>query len=456
MLVSSEAFIKWFDHLAFPPRPFFNATLAGMSMVFTLVMMIAVCAKKNKTIMSAPFIVVSVSLTISLFSEVVSWLYLPGLYSLSLYKVVFAVDFISIYLGCLAMFWYLDTYVYLLAHPEIRERKKWSGRFKLFVLIYSLMLFILFASSMWTEWYYVFDQGTFAGYKPAYRQIMLLSSIWQIVNVVRIVKEWEHIGSANAMLFMAYLVIPMAAFVTDTYDGLGLGCIVTAVILFVIFVRIDIAQGERLLEQKTLVAQKEAEMAETKMELMMSQIQPHFLYNALSTISYLCTQNPGEAQRATNEFANFLRGNLQYIGSKSPIPFEIEMEHVRNYLSIEKRRFPDRLIIEQNIRSKDFMIPALTMQTLVENAVKYSVNAKYDPTTVRIETQERPNENLVIIRDDGPGFDVNARLDNERRHIGLEGAKSRLKEMMDGYLEINSIIGQGTTVTIHIPKESKR
>lgn len=196
-------------------------------------------------------------------------------------------------------------------------------------------------------------------------------------------------------------------------------------------------------------------MAETKMDLMMSQIQPHFLYNALSSIAFLCTEDPEEAERATNEFSNYLRGNLKFLGSKLPVPFEMELQHVEQYLNIEKRRFSDRLNIVYDLPCKDFLIPALTLQTLVENAVRYSVNARYEPTTVKITSENTATEYLVRIIDNGPGFDPKAKHTDDRRHIGLDGARYRLKEMVNGYLEIDSVIGQGTTVTIHIPKEEQ-
>lgn len=210
-----------------------------------------------------------------------------------------------------------------------------------------------------------------------------------------------------------------------------------------------------MMAYQTKLAHKDAEMSETKMELMLMQIQPHFLYNALSTISYLCTHDPKDARQAVNEFSSYLKGNMESINTKAPVPFDTELAHVQNYLALEKRRFPTRLMVEYEIGPRNFMIPTLTLQTLVENAVRHGVGARYEPTTVHIQTSESLRHWIVRVADDGVGFDVAQLPDDGRQHIGLAGAKYRVQQMMGGEVQIDSIIGKGTEVTILIPKEAQ-
>ena len=104
-------------------------------------------------------------------------------------------------------------------------------------------------------------------------------------------------------------------------------------------------------------------------------------------------------------------------------------------------------------RAVEFKIPALALQTMVENAVRYGAEARYEPTTVTVSTHETDAAFVVTVRDDGVGFDVSHTPEDDRLHIGIEGTRSRLAAMVGGTLEIESRLGAGTTVTMTIPKE---
>jgi sensor histidine kinase YesM len=136
------------------------------------------------------------------------------------------------------------------------------------------------------------------------------------------------------------------------------------------------------------------------------------------------------------------------------VPFEKELDHLKKYLYIEKLRFDDLLNIEYDIQATDFELPMLSIQPLVENAVKHGVGMKDDGGTVRISTRETDDAFEVIIEDDGVGFDVNApKMDDGRSHVGMENTKRRLKEMCDADIIITSKVGEGTTARVIIPKK---
>lgn len=197
----------------------------------------------------------------------------------------------------------------------------------------------------------------------------------------------------------------------------------------------------------------EAQLAQNRISIMLSQIQPHFLYNTLTVIYNLCEKDPEQAQYATAEFSDYLRGNLDSLNKKVPVPFESELGHVKLYLELEQMRFGDELKVVYDIQTMDFMIPALTIQPIIENAVKHGVGKKEDGGTVTISTKELEKDYVIQIMDDGVGFDVNKQSDDNRSHIGIENVKSRLCSMSKASLEISSVIGQGTVAVIRIPKE---
>lgn len=202
-------------------------------------------------------------------------------------------------------------------------------------------------------------------------------------------------------------------------------------------------------------AELEKELSELNMTLMLSQIQPHFMYNALNAIKYLTKKDPLKAESAIVKFSGYLRANMDSLTQKEPIPFSKELDHVKNYAEIEKLRFGDRLKVEYEIDTENFTIPPLTVQPIVENAIKHGVNQKAEGGTVKIITYETESYNIIIVEDDGVGFDVNEEKNDGRSHVGVANIKKRLEAMLDAYIEIESKIGEGTTVTVKIPKKEE-
>ena len=202
-------------------------------------------------------------------------------------------------------------------------------------------------------------------------------------------------------------------------------------------------------------AELQKELGDMNMTLMLSQIQPHFMYNALNTIKYLTKKDPKSAETAIVKFSSYLRANMDSLTQKEPIPFKKELEHVQNYIHIESLRFGDRLKVEYDIEYDDFLIPPLTIQPIAENAIKHGINQKIDGGTLKISTCEAENKILIFIEDDGVGFDVNEEKNDERSHVGMTNIKTRLKEMLNARVEVTSVQGEGTKVTIIIPEEEK-
>ena len=202
----------------------------------------------------------------------------------------------------------------------------------------------------------------------------------------------------------------------------------------------------------------ELELEKSKTAIMLSQIQPHFLYNALNTIQYLCETNPKVAAKTINHFARYLRGNMDSLTQDVPIPLQRDLEHLDNYLAIEKLRFPQVNIVF-DIDDLDFSVPALTLQPLVENAIRHGLNHKDDGGTVTISSWEEPDAHCISVVDTGVGFDASkfetqeTEEDALRSHVGLRNTSNRLAWMCGGRLEVSSVLNEGTAVTLRIPKE---
>jgi sensor histidine kinase YesM len=183
---------------------------------------------------------------------------------------------------------------------------------------------------------------------------------------------------------------------------------------------------------------------------MMSQIRPHFIYNTLGSIEQLCELDPPKAGELVHNFAKYLRGNFGELDNPKPILMSQEMEHVRHYINIENVRFPD-MTFSFEMNSNDFRVPALTIQPIVENAIKHGLMKLSKGGTIKVVSYETDDNYCVTVEDDGVGFDTNVLLD-EGKHVGIRNIRGRLKAMVNGTLEIESKIGVGTKVLITIPK----
>jgi LytS/YehU family sensor histidine kinase len=207
-------------------------------------------------------------------------------------------------------------------------------------------------------------------------------------------------------------------------------------------------QRSRLEAEKNMV---EAELKESRISIMLSQIQPHFIYNTLGTIERMCLKDPQKAFELVRNFSLYLRGNFSELDSVTPIRFTEELKHVEYYVNIEKVRFPD-MRIEYDVEATEFVLPALSVQPLVENAIKHGLMRLETGGTVKIHSYETPTHFCVEVTDDGVGFDTDAPID-EKKHVGLRNIRGRLKAMVNGALVLESKPGVGTKAMIMIPKE---
>ena len=203
--------------------------------------------------------------------------------------------------------------------------------------------------------------------------------------------------------------------------------------------------------QALRVNQLEGELEESRIAVMVSQIHPHFLFNALSTIRHLCRTQPDVAWEALGDFASYLRANTDALTSTKLIPFPQELRHIQSYLKLEKLRMGDRLNVVYDIEEEDFLLPPLSVQPLVENAVKHGVFYAKNGGTVRIETRKEGGLVVIVVKDDGVGFDIEEKNEADARvYVGIQNAQTRLQKLLHARMSVESEKNKGTTVTIRI------
>jgi hypothetical protein len=293
--------------------------------------------------------------------------------------------------------------------------------------------------------------------------------IQMIANVVLSVCLLKDFVSSKTRVRWLYIgaFLPMIAFMADVlgtklavwkggvisqYVFILLVAVAAIMVLKFIPSNINAAAKAKELEMEKIVLN--AELAESRISTMMSQIRPHFIYNTLGSIEQLCKLDPPKAGELVHNFAKYLRGNFGELDNPKPIRMSQEMEHVHHYISIENVRFPD-MTFTFEMKSEDFHIPALTVQPIVENAIKHGLMKLPRGGTIRVISYETDAEYCISVEDDGVGFDTSVLID-ERKHVGLRNIRERLKVMVNGTLEIESTVGVGTKVLVRIPKEVKQ
>ena len=274
-------------------------------------------------------------------------------------------------------------------------------------------------------------------------------------------ERWVHMG-------MSLLLVAFEADVIATSTGFWEGGFISIYVFVILFVaalfvvlrlipeNINAAEKAKVLDlqRSRLEAEKnivEAELKESRISIMLSQIQPHFIYNTLGTIERMCLKDPPKAFDLVRNFSLYLRGNFSELDSVVPIRFAEELKHIGYYVNIEKVRFPD-INIEYAVETTDFVLPALSVQPLVENAIKHGLMRLETGGTVVIHSYETPTHFCIEVKDDGVGFDASLPID-EKKHVGLRNIRGRLKAMVNGDLILESKLGCGTKAVIMIPKE---
>ena len=211
---------------------------------------------------------------------------------------------------------------------------------------------------------------------------------------------------------------------------------------------------QQLLEEE--LKQTRDQLAQIRVKNASRQMQPHFLYNALSSIREIVLEDPEYASNLIYDFTTHLRACVRSMSSDAPISFAQELENIEAYVNIEKMRFGDRLSMEYNCPETDFSIIPLSIQPLVENAIRHGVfDRGAAGGKVIVSTARGDGCIFVYVEDNGVGFDYQQTMqevkDGTRDSSGLANLIFRFATLMRAEVAVDSIVGSGTKVTVTIP-----
>lgn len=279
----------------------------------------------------------------------------------------------------------------------------------------------------------------------------LYSLVVGLVDAALVIINRKHLSLGDFVFLISCIFAPLVAMGIQLFVyGLNFLVISEVVLSMLLFLEDQAHSANLLIEKNEELARTQLEVSESRIAVMVTQIQPHFLFNTLDSIYYLCGVDPNRAQEAVDRFSTYLRSNLNSLNQLEPVPVEAELEHVKTYLQLEQLSMEDLITWRIDAQATGFKVPALSLQTLAENAVKHGIGKRPGGGTIVIRTYETPDGWLATVRDDGMGFDVTAPI--PEGHVGLTNTRLRLASMCNGTLFIESKPNVGTMATIHIPK----
>ncbi len=349
-------------------------------------------------------------------------------------------NFMFLYAMSLFMCYFLN---YIFEKPTIGRRRILASK------VISIGTMVVLLLNLFIPFMYDFDEHNRYFRKNGW-YINTVGQVLVIILLATIVIQLRNeIESSVFWMVLTEILMPLIASVVQLFiygfsiTNIAVG--VTQILLFMILFRY----------QEVKIKERDIQIGEYNAKLILTQVQPHFMLNTLTTIKYLCKHDSEVAAETITDLSVYLRNNMEFAQTKEMITFEKELAHIEKYVSIEQKRFGDRVKIKYDLREKDFCLPPLSIQPLVENAIKHGISKKREGGTVELSTWRGVDKIHIIVKDDGIGFDVDQPFSSDRVHLGLEIVEERIKRMCNGEVDITSEVGNGTICEITIPIEFK-
>ena len=359
--------------------------------------------------------------------------YTSNAYIIGFYTAFYIMNNIEVFM----LFKYMRRY---LSFPS--EKEKYYSLLNL--ALFSLFV-ILDVVNIFTGIFFTAESGVYLRSRT-----MILSQGYQFVIfllVFVLTLRNNKLNVREKTAFALYCFLPLIAIILqNVFKGYAIAYASIIVAIEVLFFFVNIQKNIDL-------AKEEEKNKETQIKLMLSQIKPHFIYNSLSAISTLIPLDPEKAQKALDDFTEYLRHNLASLTETRLIPFENELRHIETYVSLEKLRFGNRINAVFDVQVTDFLVPPLAIQPIVENAIKHGILKKLEGGTLILKTYETECAFVVEVADDGVGFDFENVDRDKRDHFGINNIKYRIEKACNGEISVRSEIGKGTSVTVVFHKE---
>lgn len=325
-------------------------------------------------------------------------------------------------------------------------KKKYMGLGTVDMIIHTIAIggMIPIIVNLFVPVYFTVDQNGVYQRTPYYPFSLVFPAILMMITAIGVTKSKGNLH--RKCMFYLYMLIPVAFAVIQIFVR-GVSFLNVGILISILFLYTNIysQRGREIAERNELLVKQ-------NFQIMVSQVQPHFIYNTLGTIRGLCKVNPDLAGKTTENFAKYLRTHLDESSSleHSITSINREIENSRVYSDIEEVRFPGVKVI-YDIQDTEFDVPVFSIQPMVENSIKHGIR-NLKEGRVWVKTYREDNFHVVEIKDNGVGIEVTQKdMDMSRSHIGIQNVKSRVEEMSKGSFAIESAPNEGTTIIMKFP-----
>ena len=249
------------------------------------------------------------------------------------------------------------------------------------------------------------------------------------------------------------------ASLTFWYQRASLWIMVVTSLLGSVLVAYGVELDQEIRKMRTAEAEQQIhhlrqELEWEKTNTMVNQISTHFFYHTLNALQALIVLKPDEAYKMAGDFSRYLRFNVDAIAAAGGVvSFKEELRAVRAYAEINETQLGDRLKVIFDVPEVDFQMPALTLQTLVENAIIHGIKPKVGGGTVTVSLRSDEQNWYIRVADDGQGFDPT--MARKEQSVGLSNIRRRIAAFEGCALEIASAPGCGTTAVLIFSKTLK-
>ena len=414
----------------------FNATVCIIGILIFLIHVVNIIVKREKRkdekVLLTFFIFTIIHFATYLTFTIIKTHYTSNAYITAFYTTFYIMNNLEVFL----LFRYAREYI---VWEEKQKRALSILNFSVFAVFILLDIINIFTGIFFTA----------AGGEYVRSKTMMLSQGYQFVIfltifIVTVIDKKLNLREKSA--FAIYCLLPLVAIVLqNVFKGYAIAYASIILAVEVLFTFLNIEKNIKLVKE-------EEKSKDAQIKLMLSQIKPHFVYNSLSSISTLIPINHEKAQKALDDFTEYLRTNLSSLTEVRCIPFEGELKHIETYVALEKMRFGDKIKAIYDIGATDFYVPPLSIQPIVENAIKHGILGKLKGGTLKIKTYETAESFVVEITDDGVGFNIDEIDFDGNKHFGLKNIEYRLSKMCNANINVDSEIGKGTTVTVTFKK----
>ena len=335
-------------------------------------------------------------------------------------------------------------------------KKMRQNRFLRAVICLWAVYCVLVTSGLFNEAFFFVTPDRLAHRGPWYSVMLFPVAAIMLLNLAFVIKQRKLLSRKIYLSFLiALFPITISVLVQLFIDVFPLidACVVLFVLSIYGFIlsdqiERDLRRQREIAEQQREIAEQQREIAHQRASLMVLQMRPHFIYNTMTSIYCLCSQDPEKAQQVLMDFTTYLRKNFTAVASDTPVPFTSELDHTRAYLAVEQAQYAKSLIVEYDTPHTFFRVPPLTLQPIVENAIKHGRDPNAAPLRISIRTRKTDSGSEITVLDSGRGF---ALTDNSEPHIALINIRQRLEMMCGGSLTIAPNDGGGTVVKVTIP-----